>query len=185
MGGWKVAEIEKTARALDWGFKIRCIGGPQELPDILLDTIAKYTTQEELTKAPGPIAEFLNTVKQGQFSAADAEPFIEEFFAPISKAGKLHETLSERLEQFKQEPEVVTRTLGRRGHGLRRDVNLRRLLKAASTVLDELVESGEEVTYIDEFFRLLNGLEGKLHRVAKRHRQPAKAAVPSDMWSNR
>lgn len=183
MGGWRIAEVEKTARALEWGFKIRCLGGPQELSDTMIETIAKHTSLEELTKEPKLIADFLNTLKQSQFSAADAEPFAEEFFRPISKASKAHEIYKERLEAFKQEPEVVTRTLGRRGTAMRQDVNLRRILKAAATVLDEIVESGEQVAYVDEFFRLLNDLEEKLHCIATKHQKPVKASVPADRWA--
>lgn len=183
MGGWRLADVEKTARALDWGFKIRCIGGPQELSDAMIETISRHTTQEDITKEPAMISEFLNVLKQGQFSASDAEPFVEEFFQPMSKASKAHEVYKERLEDFKQDPEVVTRTLGRRGAAMRQDVNLRRILKSAATVLDEMAEGSEPVPYIDEFFRLLNTLEDKLHRVAKHHKQPVKAATPADMWA--
>lgn len=183
MGGWKVADVEKTARALDWGFKIRCIGGPQELSDAMIETIASRTTQEELNREPALVAEFLNTIKQAQFSAADAEPFVEDFFKPITKASKSHETYKDRLESFKQDPEVVTRTLGRKGTILRRDVNLRRILKAASTVLDEIAESGDQLVFVDEFFQLLNSLEEKLHGIAKHHQKPAQPRVPADMWS--
>jgi hypothetical protein len=183
MGGWRPADVEKTSRALDWGFKIRCIGGPQEMSDAMIETISKHTTQEELVREPTLIAEFLTTIKQAQFSASDAEAFVEEFFQPISKASKIHQVYKERLETFKQDPEVVTRTLGRRGTTMRQDVNLRRLLRAAGTVLDEIAESGAPVPYVDEFFRLLNTLEDKLHRVAKNHKQPVKTAIPADRWA--
>lgn len=182
MGGWRIPDVEKVARALDWGFKIRCLGGPEGLSDAMIETIAQHTTQEELVKAPELTADFLNTLKQGQFSAADAEPFVAAFFQPIAKASKTHAVYKERLEEFKQDPEVVTRTLGRRGAAMRPDVNLRRLLKSAVTVLDEMAESNEPVPYIDEFFRLLNTLEDKLHRLTKKHKQPVRAETPADMW---
>lgn len=180
MGGWRVADVDKTARALDWGFKIRCIGGPQEMSDAMIETIAGHTSQEEITKEPALIAEFLGLLTQGRFSASDAEPFVEEFFKPI--AGKRHLVYKERLDDFKQDPEVVTRTLGRRGATIPKDVSLRRILKSAATVLDEIAESDEPVPYIDEFFRLLNVLKDKLHQVARNHKQPVKTATPGDMW---
>lgn len=182
LGGWRVADIERIARSLEWGFKIRCIGGPEELPDTLIDTLAKYTTQAELAREAKTAAEFLLTVKQAQFSAADAEPYIETFFQPIAKAGKSHVIYKERLEEFKQDPEVVARTLGRRSAGLSKDVNLRRLLRAATTAMDELAESAEPVPYIDEFFHMLNVLEDKLHRIAKKRTKPDRPAVPGDKW---
>lgn len=182
MGGWRLADVEKTARSLDWGFKIRCIGGPNELSDAMIETIAGHTSQEEITKEPAVISEFLNLLKAGQFSASDAAPFVEEFFRPIAKAGKLHDVYRERLDEFKQDPEVVTRTLGRRGAAMRPDVNLRRVLKSAVTIIDEMAEGSEPVPFIDEFFRLLNVIKDKLHKVAKHHKQPVKTETPADMW---
>lgn len=183
MGGWRLSDVEKTAIALDWGFKIRCIGGPNELSDVMIEAIARRTSQEEITKSPAVVSEFLNMLKQGQFSAADAEPFLEQFFQPIAKASKSHVVYQERLEEIKQDPEVMTRILGRKGAAMRQDVNLRRILKSAATVLDEMADSDEPVPYIDEFFRLLNVLKEKLHQVAKHHKQPVKAATPGDMWA--
>lgn len=184
MGGWRLADVEKTARALDWGFKIRCIGGPQELPDALIETIARYTSQEEITKEPALIGEFFNLLQQGKFSASDAEPFVEEFFQAIPKTTKAHAIYCDRLNAFKQDPEVMTRTLGRRGGRMRQDINLRRILKSAATVLDELAASDEAIPYVDEFFRLLNVIEDKLHNVAKKHKKPVTSRTPADRWAS-
>lgn len=182
MGGWRVSDIEKIARAIDWGFKIRCIGGPQEVSDAMIEVIARHATQEELSKEPAVIADFLTVLKQAQFSAADAEPFVEEFFKPIAKASKSHEVYSERLDDFKQNEEVLTRALGRRGSVMPKDVNLRRLLKSAATVLDEMAEEDEQIYFVDEFFGLLNTLKDKLHRLSK-NRKPVHANTPADRWA--
>lgn len=183
MGGWKTSEVEKTARALDWGNKIQAIGGPDDLSDAMIEVIAKRIAPEELAIAPGPIAEFLSTVKNAKLSAMDADEFIDAFFKPIAKTSKAHETYSSRLEKVRQDPEIVTRLLGRRGTGMRTDVNLRRLLKAASGVLEEISVASEPIPYIDEFFRLINGLKDQLHRLAKKHEKPTTAPTPADMWS--
>lgn len=181
MGGWRVADVEKTARILDWGFRIRSIGGPQELSDAMTEAIAKQTTQDVLTKDPGVIAEFLNLLKQAQFSASDAEPFLERFFKPISKSSKAHQVYEERLEEFRQDEEVVVRILGRRGAVMRHDVNLLRILKSATTVLDEIAMSGEPLHYADEFFRLLGAIKDKLHSLSK-NRKPVETPTPADKW---
>lgn len=179
LGGWRQPDIAKIAKALDWGFKIRCIGGP-DLPDVMIETIAKHTTQEVITKAPEVMAEFFNALKQSQFSAADAEPFVEEFFRPV--AGKIHNAYVARLEDFKNEPEVATRLLGRKSASMPLDVSLLRIFKSASTVLDEIAAGGEPLTNVDEFFRWLNSIKEKLHAVAKKHKKPIKTPTPGDMW---
>lgn len=183
MGGWKTADVEKTARTLDWSNKIQDIGGPDDLSDAMIEVIAKRATHGELAAAPGPIAEFLRTIKRAKLAASDADEFMVDFFRPVSKASKVHEIYSSRLEQFRQDPEIVTRVLGRRGVGMRQDVNLRRLLKAASGVLDEIVASDDPLLYVDEFFQLLNGLKDQLHRISKKHDKPVTAPTPADMWS--
>ena len=180
MGGWRVADVAKTAKALDWGFKIRCIGGP-DLSDAMIESIAQHTTQEAITKEPAVISEFLTTLKAAQFSATDADPYLQEFFRPVT--GKAHQTYKDRLEEFKNDPEVMTRTLGRRGVVIRQDVNLLRILKSAATVLDEIAASGDPLPYIDEFFRWINTIEEKLHKVAKKHKKPVKTPTPGDMWT--
>lgn len=181
MGGWRVADVEKVARILGWTRAIVGIGGPDNFSDAMTDVISQYTSHEEISKEPALVCEFFSILKQSQLSATDAQPFLERFFAPVVKVGKLHQTYKERLDEFRQEPEVVTRILGRRRGDISRDVNLRRLLKSASTVLDEIALCGEPLHYADEFFQLLSTLKDKVHRVSK-NRKPVTTPTPADKW---
>jgi hypothetical protein len=167
MGGWRPADLEKTARILGWQQTIRGIGGPDNLSDVMTEVIASKTTQEDIGKEPKVIAEFLTVLKASQLSAADAEPYVGEFFRVIPKINRAHHVYKERLETFKDDPEIITRITGRRITSMSHDVNLRRLLRAANTVLDEIAAAGEPVPYADEFFQLISQLREKLHKVSK------------------
>ena len=182
MGGWRPAEIEATARILSWSETIDSIGGPT-LPDNMIETLSSSTSQAELTASAKPIAGFLNTIKIAKFSNGDATPYIREFFKSITKKSKRHETYTSRLEDFRAKPEVTTRITGRKGPGLPRDINLRRALATVEGIVDGIIESGEPVPYIDEFFKMLKSLDTKLHSLAKRHQKPVTTRVPADKWS--
>ncbi len=181
MGGWKVTEVKRLALVIDWGSKITGAGGPQ-LPDNMIETLSQHITQDELADAPEQVAGFLNAVKTAKFSHADAEPFFQTFFAPITKVSRRRKIYGDRLERFKEEPEVQVRIHGRRGTGTTRDVTLMRLLKAAGTVLDEVIAEGDEVPYIDEFFRLVKSVDTKLRSLAKNNPIAVTADTPADMF---
>lgn len=181
MGGWKPAEIKRTAKIIDWGFKIRSAGGPV-LPDNMIETVSRYMPEEDLIAASVPIVEFFNTIKAAKFSNGDAEPYITEFFQKISKPSKRQALYTERLSEFQELQEVQTRIHGRRGAGLTKDINLRRSLKTAVTILDDMIECGDDIPYVDEFFKLLKSLEKKLRSVAPNPR-PQESRVPADKWS--
>ena len=145
--------------------------------------LSSSTSQAELTASAKPIAGFLNTIKIAKFSNGDATPYIREFFKSITKKSKRHETYTSRLEDFRAQPEVTTRITGRKGPGLPRDINLRRALATVEGIVDGIIESGEPVPYIDEFFKMLKSLDTKLHSLAKRHQKPVTTRVPADKWS--
>lgn len=182
MGGWKKVEVAAIAKALDWSYKVQAIGGPV-LSDKMLGAVARCTTQTVLEKTPEPIADFLRVLQKAKFSADDAEPYIEDFFKTVTKRSRAHAVFTERFNLFESDPEVAARVKGRRSPGLSLDVNLRRAMKTCITVLEEIAASGEELVYIDEFFKISGEIETKLHELAKQHQHPKSSRVPADMWS--
>jgi hypothetical protein len=115
-------------------------------------------------------------------SAEDAEPHIEAFFEPISKSAKLHATYQERLEEFRKDPEIVTRLHGRKGSVIPPDIVLRRTLKSAIHVLDEIIRSESELKFVDEFFQLTKLINDKLHELSPSHKKKKEYRVPGDMY---
>lgn len=183
MGGWSPASVSRTARILRHGFAIRCIGGPN-LPDNLVDTISQHVSEDKLKVAAQPIATFFDTIKRAQLSHDDAEPFIAEFFTPLRPADSAHDIYVNRLQEFVAEPEIQTRLLGRRGPKLTRDMALRKSLKSAVTILEEIAEHGDELLYADEFFKLTKSINEKLRSISGRHPKPQTANTPADRWAD-
>ena len=181
MGGWKKVDILAIAKAICFSATVQAIGGPA-FSDKMLRSIAAHATGEVIAKTPEPIARFFNLLKKASFSAEDAESHIEGFFSPMSKPSKAHLIFTERLSKFETDPEVEARVKGRRGPGLTLDVNLRRAMKTCLTVLDEVIESGEPLVYIDEFFKLSNEIDKKLHGLSRKRQRAQSKRVPSDKW---
>jgi len=183
LGGWKKADVEATARRMDWGFQIRCIGGPQSMPDSFIDALAKHTTKDDLAKSPKQMAGFLNTVKKSQFSTKDVEPYLAEFFAPITKKTKRDQVYADRLEEFQGEPEVAIRVNGRRGPRLAADINFKRTLESALTVATKIVDEETEVLNVDQFFRILKKIDAQVRKMSSNTPPPDSPRVPADKWS--
>ena len=183
MGGWKPSDIERLAKVLTWGFDIRCIGGPEKLPDGMVDQISGLTTQENLRRAKHPVAAFLNAIDKCKFSTSDAAPYIEEFFCPVSDRTAERAYLA-RLEKFMDQPEVDVRIHGRASPGLSRDVNLRRVLKTSISVLDQILNEGHGLRNVDEFFGLVRKIEDRLRRLAPHCQVTQGVPTPSDKWSD-
>jgi len=182
MGGWKQADVARTAGAVEWRDTVVGIGGP-EMPDNMLEVLAQCVTKEDLAADAQPIAQFLHTVKKARLSKSDACPYIQDFFQPIAKASKRHGVYSARLQEFTDQPEIQARIHGRQIAHLSKDVCLRRNLRASVTILEEITETGEQLLNVDEFFQLLRKIEQQIHSLAKHNPKAAMAAVPADMWS--
>ena len=181
MGGWKAVDIERIAAALEWSRAIESIGGPK-LPGRILSLLAAQTTLSELVKSPAPTAKFLTTLKAAKFSAEDANEHIQSFFAAVPNRGR-HNALEARLTEFMELPEVEARINGRKAWTVSDDVKLSRALKSAVTVLSDIKTSGVGLINIDEFFRLVNDIDSRLHALAKSHKKANAVRVPSDKWA--
>jgi hypothetical protein len=184
MGGWKSSDLMSIARAIELSKAIVSIGGP-ELPDSILDVVASRTVVQEIVASSKPMCEFFNTVKRAKLSAKDAVPYADAFFAPISRQSSRHTTYSERMAEIKDDAEIQIRLHGRRGAAQPRDVSIIRTLKAAVTLLDEAIESGDQLLYVDEFFRLIKKIDERVRQCTSKHESPRKSRTPADMWSKR
>jgi len=182
MGGWRKSDIQAIVNAIEWNNEIQSIGGP-ELNAKLIGVVSKHVSKEDLRVSGGPAADFLKVVKGANFSSEDAEPHIKDFFQPVVKKSKRHDTLKDRLKSFKAEPEVQVRLCGRKGTGLTHDVNLRRAMKTVITVLEEVKKSGDSLLYVDEFFKLSGEISERLHALAPSHKKPVVTPTPADKWS--
>lgn len=181
LGGWKTADVAKIAEAIELQARINNIGGPQ-LSDAMLSELSHRVGDKTIEQAPDVVAEFLHTLKDSRIAADDAAQYLDQFFAPLPAKVSPHTSLSQRLREMRDDPEIRTRLTGRRGVELAKDVVLLRTLKAASTVLSELKAMGQKVANVDEFFLLVRKIEQQLQDMSP-HKKAQAVRVPADLWS--
>lgn len=169
MGGWKQTEVKRIADAIELQAKLAHHGAP-ELSDAMLHELRPYIGTN-IEQAAAPVVGFLHTLKKTRISAPDATQFIESFFAPLPKAANPFKTLTERLEEIHEDPEIRTRLTGRAATELAKDVVVLRALKTAATVLDEIETHGLKVANVDEFFRIVANITKQLKNLSQPKRQ--------------
>lgn len=184
MGGWKPSDVKRIAEAIELQERVTNAGGP-ELPDAMLAELRPYIQgSSAIEQATEPVVGFMQTLKQSRMSVTDATPYIASFFSGLPKSANPFRVYSDRLEELHDDPEIKSRLTGRQCAELPRDVVLLRSLKAAETVLDNIVTHGERVANVDEFFRIIERLTRQLKSIAP-NKKPQTARVPADMWSDK
>jgi hypothetical protein len=166
MGGWREADVRRLSEVMNFGFKLRCIGAPQNLPDVLVQSIREKIGINNIHKAQQPVVEFLVASQRANFATADLEPYLSDFFAPYP-GHNWHEEFNVRLQNFLSSEEVQVRLHGRKGQPLTHDVNLRRAMRSVITVMDGIAESGDKLSYVEEFQQLANTITKKLKTLKK------------------
>jgi hypothetical protein len=182
LGGWRLADVDRIAAAIRWSETLISIGCPEGLPDSLCSVIAKYADPVLVRKCSQPVAKFIRTIRLAKLSADDAEPYVEEFFSEVPSS-KAFETYGRRLEDIESDPEIQVRVKGRKTNSISNETKLGRALRTANTVMLEILDKGESVTYPDEFFRILKQLHETMHEITPLRKKAATARVPADMWS--
>jgi hypothetical protein len=167
LGGWKKEAVAQDWLYLDWSFKIRCAGGPEELPKGVVLNIAECAKPDDLHAGNKPVAEFLHDLKQGKFTNGESKPFIDAFFGTVNRNGKkdLHGQFASRLEDFRSSEEVRTRLEGRKPNPRNPDTKLLAAMKTVKTIADDLIATRERLFNIDEFFRVWNQVERSLKQL--------------------
>lgn len=189
MGGWSVAAVRDKKECLDWGFKIRCIGGPEKLPDTMIRVIAKCSQLTDFDSAGAPVADFLNDIKRMRVSTEEAEPYVDEFFSVARGKGKLHEQFADKLEEFRSDDEVITRLADpsrRRHQPMTAEGRLLRALKAALTTAEKVQASGERIPYVAEYLQVVNKIDKVLKQIEassrkrKHEQQKGSGRIPDE-----
>lgn len=184
MGGWKLPDVQRIANAIELQGRIDSVGGPG-LPDAMLAALSPFLLDgKALEHATKPVTGFLNTIQQSRISAADAAPYVAQFFKPLPRGANPFKAFTERLHEFQEDPEIASRITGRQVTGLPKDVVLLRELKSVDTTLDACLLSGDRIPNVDELFRLIDRIKDKLRKVAP-NKLPQTARVPADMWSKK
>lgn len=184
IGGWKASDIESIASSIEYRKCIDSIGGPENLPDSVLTVVARNVDKQSLMLTGVAGAEFFDALKRGGFSADDAEPHIEQFFKPISKASNSRRIYTERLSEFMADPDVEVRLKGRKGFILPPDIKLRRSMKAVLGIIDDIKKSNCDLLGADEFFKLAQEIREGIHGLSAKHKKQVKVKVGADRYKH-
>jgi len=150
--------VQKTQRLIT-----EC-GGPEDFPDTILRVFGQHVREVDFQVAAAPVKEFCVLIKQTQFSAEDAEPWIEAFFdVPRSSRGKLHDRFKKELKAFEENPEIQLRIQDPKRHRKAQLTPDGRLNKAISGCLTTVrrINKKHEIIYdnITEHCRTLNEIK--------------------------
>ena len=169
LGGWKRRDVEEDKLCIDYGYAVRSIGGPDQMPKGVLLKISEYAKVDDFRVSPQPIADFCNDLKKGRFNNGESEPHIRDFFGVNRNNRKtLHDQFVKHLSQFREDSEVSTRMDGRKPQKRQDDIKLRGAMKTVLTITDDLVTLGTHIAYVDEFHAIWNRVDGNLKRLGKR-----------------
>jgi ParB-like chromosome segregation protein Spo0J len=167
--GMKKERVEEEKTFLDWSFEIRRIGGPHDMKKGVVHQVAEHAKLHDLHSASKPIAEFLHDLNKAKFTNGESEPVIKEFFGDIVRKGKnsTFEQYTEKLERFRDDPEVKTRLEGRPRDKRSPEILLRQAMKNCLTVAKKVAKAKSDITYVDEYYQLWNQVHRELKRMDK------------------
>ena len=166
---WSIRQIENEQKVIETGFRIRCAGGPEQLPKGILLNVEKHAKAEDITAGNKPVIEFLGDLKRGRFGNGESEPMIADFFdVRRGDAKKMYPQFEKRLKSFRELPEVSARLEGRKRSSLAPDVKLLATLRSALTVANEVLANHESVPYLEEHFHIWNQVRDALTAIGKK-----------------
>lgn len=174
MGGWTLTTVRDKKQIMDYGAAVRGVGGPEKLPDSILRVASKHATRADFAAAPTSLGGFFEDIGQARFSAAEAEPYIEEFFAIARNKGGLFAQFAAKLEEFRKDEEVATRLADptrRRYQPMTAEGRLLKSLKATRTTAKRIRDTRESIPYMDEYFQVLEQIRTMLTKIQSNSRK--------------
>jgi len=170
MGGWTLSAVRDKKIVMDTGNAIRGVGGPEKMADTLLRVISKQVSRSDFSDAPGPIASFTDDIRKMRLSAAEAEPYIDDFFAVNRQKGKVYSQFAKNLADFRSNEGVASRLADpsrRRHQSMSVDGKVMKAFKSALTMTENALESNEQIHGLEEYFQVLGKIKKALHGIER------------------
>ena len=140
------------------------------MKDNVLRIIAKHATRDDFAKAPVAIATFCNDIQKMRLTAAEAEPYIEEFYSVSRSKGKLFDQFSEKLKLFRSDEDVIARLNDpgrKRFQTMTAEGKVLKSLKATLTIVKRVLADQESIFDMREYFHLVNQIRTILSQIEK------------------
>lgn len=173
-GGWSVAQIREKAAVVEFRLLVESTGGPERLPDTVIRVLAAHAHRTDFEAAPARIAEFTWALHKMRLSAEEAEPYIEEFFDIARSKGKIYDQFTQKWHEFYEGDGVQARIAdpGRiKSQQMTPEGRLSKALKGALTAAERVVEAGETILGMDEYYQLLNQTKTTLQQIERQSKK--------------
>jgi hypothetical protein len=170
LGGWTQSVVRDKKQVVDFRHAIHGVGGPERLTDSIVRVIAKHAAREDFAAAPAPLAGFFNNIQRMQLSAAEAEPYVEQFFSVARSKGKLFDQFSAKLTTFRADEDVAARLADptrKRYQPMTAEGRVLRALKAALTTAQRVLDSGEPIHDMAEYFQTVGQIRKILQQIER------------------
>lgn len=170
LGGWAPSVVRDKKEVVDFRQAIAGVGGPERLPDSVVRLVSKHAAREDFAAAQAPLAGFFNDIQRMQLSAAEADQHIEQFFSVSRSKGKLFDQFSNRLTTFRADDEVAARLADprrRRYQPMTAEGRVLRALKAALTTAQRVLNSGEPIHDMAEYFQVVSQTKKVLQQIER------------------
>ena len=148
MGGWSISTVRDKKKVIDYRQAVLGVGVTQRPSDALMRMTAKHAKLTDFAAAPREIGQFFHDLVRMRASAADAEPYVQEFF-DVNRSKKLFEQFSRKLKEFHSDEEVqlALSDPGRRCYrSMTPDGRLMKAVKGAITAAKGIRDNGETIT---------------------------------------
>jgi len=170
LGGWTQAVVRDKKQVIDYGDYVRGTGGPEKMPDSILRVISQHAALDDFGQSPVAIAGFCNDLSRTRLSAAEAEPYIEEFFAVARSKGKLFSQFQEKLEDFRGGEDIAHRLVDpsrKRYQARTAEGRVLQSLRAALTASTRVLDDQEPIYEMEEYFQVVNQIRSTLQKIER------------------
>lgn len=144
------------------------------MTDSVLRIVAQHATRDDFASAPVALGHFFNDISRMRLSAAEAEPYIEQFFNVARAKAHLFSQFETKLSEFRGDEDVAARLADptrRCYQPMTPDGRLLKALRAALTTAERVLATSDGVVGTDECFQVIGKLRKTVQQIDKMSRR--------------
>jgi hypothetical protein len=174
IGGWSASAVRDKKQVIDFRQAVCGVGGPERMTDSILRIVAQHATRDDFASAPVALGHFFNDIARMRLSAAEAEPYIEQFFNVARAKARLFSQFETKLSEFRGDEDVAARLADptrRCYQPMTPDGRLLKALRAALTTAERVLATSDGVVGTDECFQVIGKLRKTVQQIDKMSRR--------------
>lgn len=174
VGGWSLSAVRDKKQVIDFRNAVCGVGGPERMTDSIMRIVAKHATRDDFASAPVALGHFFNDIARMRLSAAEAEPYVEQFFNVARAKAHLFSQFQTKLAEFREDEDVAARLADptrRCYQPMTPEGRLMKSLKAALTTAERVLDSNDGVLGTDECFQLIGRIRKTVQQIDRMNRR--------------